>query len=276
MGSNFSATTDIFLGPSLKINRAKEHLDRLKAEFAEFQAKNPYGVTIEEQFQPRRRIIRFKEREQVPQHWSAIIGDILHNLRSALDNLAVGLVIANGCTSKTGINETSFPIAASNSDFEKMISGKQFRRASEKAKKVTRRLKPYQGGNDSLYIVRQLNNRDKHVAILPAVAAVGKMNSFLDGLGDLRVTLSHDPLKSFDLKDGDELFYAPVALGEAQIGPDNIQRDLPTPDDPKIQITFRIAFANTQVVDGQYLFAVLDKLVDVAERTVAIYRRHAL
>jgi len=46
-------------------------------------------------------------REDPPAEWSAIIGDAVHNARSALDHLAFALVEANGGSAD---ENTTFPI----------------------------------------------------------------------------------------------------------------------------------------------------------------------
>lgn len=77
----------------MKLKRADLHLQSLQAAMKEFIDSEPYG-TWDEPIEPKPPyvesfIIRTKERQRPPrEEWGAIIGDVVHNLRSALDHLA--------------------------------------------------------------------------------------------------------------------------------------------------------------------------------------------
>jgi hypothetical protein len=106
-----------------------------------------------------------------------VVGDCLHNLRSALDNLAFELALANKGTkmSKSIANDSQFPIFRTKDGFDK--KGKpMIRGIHADAKTIIERLQPYNRKNlpittSSLWWLRELSNSDKHRLPHLAVAA---------------------------------------------------------------------------------------------------------
>src|SRR5262249_4018917 len=94
-------------GVLAKIERAKKHIRDLDSAIQSFRDTDPYGVRTENDSQTGQIIQRIQVRSQVPSTLSLLIGDAVHNLRSALDHLAWQLVEANGDTPTT---KTAFPI----------------------------------------------------------------------------------------------------------------------------------------------------------------------
>jgi hypothetical protein len=163
--------TELFAAPAQKITRARRHITEAGAECASFFAGHPYAVIVEgapttagADF----RIWRIHVREQLPEHLSAIIGDAVHNLRSALDLLACDLVRHNS-GNVTGVY---FPFANSAVEMEKAIKEKNMRRASPEAVKLLRSMKPYRGGDADLRALHDLDIHDKHKGPIAIVSAV--------------------------------------------------------------------------------------------------------
>jgi hypothetical protein len=71
-----------------KANRAKEHIDSLRRQVDEFRASAPYSLTPEPTEKPGRLAYRLRFSKQVPVSISTTVGDVLHNLRAALESLA--------------------------------------------------------------------------------------------------------------------------------------------------------------------------------------------
>jgi hypothetical protein len=88
----------------------------------------------------------------------SIAGDIIQNLRSALDHLAYQLVLANGASPT---RDTFFPIGKDRAAYERMKAG-CVKGMRADAKKAIDRVKPYGGGNDALWSLHMLNIMDKH------------------------------------------------------------------------------------------------------------------
>lgn len=83
-------------GCRLKLLRAEEHFQNLQNSMHEFYEREPYTLVQEHNLEQDQHILRLKVREDPPPAWSPIIGDIVHNMRSALDHLVWQLVVKNG------------------------------------------------------------------------------------------------------------------------------------------------------------------------------------
>jgi hypothetical protein len=100
--------TGIFRGSRLKIERANKHIQELCSVVTAFFQTDPYRIDIENN--PYRGLsqVRFQFTGALPSEVPLIIGDAVHNLRSALD-LAVchAISLGGGNPSKY----TRFPFA---------------------------------------------------------------------------------------------------------------------------------------------------------------------
>lgn len=101
---------------------------------------------------------------EIPLTISTIAGDILQNLRSTLDHLAYRIVISNSLT--TSHKEIYFPSGASEAEYMASNRRRKIEVASSEAIKRIDALKPYKGGNDTLWHLIRLNNIDKHRLLL--------------------------------------------------------------------------------------------------------------
>jgi hypothetical protein len=147
-----------------KLTRAKEHLDHLKRELLAFEERKPYEGVPEVSDDGLEWWIRAVVREQPNPYWSTIIGDAVHNMRSALDYLACELVIKNG---GTVTDTTQFPIYDRKDRFVKG-SGRRIAGMSSRAAALIETLQPYYGPTPSehpLAVLAYLSNGDKHRAL---------------------------------------------------------------------------------------------------------------
>jgi hypothetical protein len=78
--------------------RAGEHLKTLEAEWQAFLDEDPSPYTFVGEFDPESgwHVVRLRIRKDPPLRLSVIVGDAVHNLRSALDHLVWKLVEENG------------------------------------------------------------------------------------------------------------------------------------------------------------------------------------
>jgi hypothetical protein len=146
------------LGVRAKIERAKQHVRDLESALQAFRDTNPYGFRIEDDLQTGDKIHRINIRSQTPDSLSLMVGDAIHNLRSALDHLAWQLVEVNGHTPSKG---TYFPISETLTKYTSQ-KGAKIQGMSTGAKNLIDAIKPYQGGNDNLWKLNELDNFDKH------------------------------------------------------------------------------------------------------------------
>src|SRR3954447_22792037 len=85
-----------FLGPKLKLERAKRHVHELDVALSAYVARNPCVLIGEGDPKGGGWRVRVSVREPPPEEAAVIIGDIIHNLRSALDLLVNDLAALAG------------------------------------------------------------------------------------------------------------------------------------------------------------------------------------
>ena len=90
-----------------KIKRAKEHVRDLEERLVLFRNDYPYEVISHIDPRGAERVFSFKQRHEIPIEIPLRTGEILQNLRTALDYLVGALVVKNGGT-ETSV--TGYPI----------------------------------------------------------------------------------------------------------------------------------------------------------------------
>src|SRR5262245_21687376 len=98
---------DALEGFHAKIRRAKAHLETIETEIRRVIDVNTGAIVHETKDGARGHVFTIQRVEQPASDLSAVIGDLVHNARSALDHLAFQLVVAsNGAPDR----KTAFPI----------------------------------------------------------------------------------------------------------------------------------------------------------------------
>lgn len=152
-----------FSGSKAKIARARKLLTELEAALAQFVGTNPVTIqSVSVENDGRSFSVRINV-EGVPANISAIFGDVIHNLRTALDVASCELVRSAGRSDK----KVYFPFSDKLVDLEKMIQDKNFNRAGPMAVSLLYSLQPYRGGNLSLRAIHDLDLQDKHQKLIP-------------------------------------------------------------------------------------------------------------
>jgi|SRR5271166_4238415 len=83
-------------GYRLKLRRAKEHLDAIDKEVRTFTENNlDPAIPWEPEPEDKWTIFRRGTVEPPDPRWGAIVGDFIHNTRSALDNLVCAMILRN-------------------------------------------------------------------------------------------------------------------------------------------------------------------------------------
>ncbi len=103
-------------GIEAKITRADEHFRRLHGEMATWDARRPYRLVPEVHDHGRKHFYRLRFLEPIPVEWAVILGEAIHDLRSALDQAVYWLTIDH-----TGgpLKNSSFPVNTRKADFER-------------------------------------------------------------------------------------------------------------------------------------------------------------
>ena len=169
-------------GMRLKLVRAKEHFDHLKRELLAFDERKPYEGVPEVSDDGMEWWIRAVVREQVDPYWSTMIGDVVHNMRSALDYLACELVIKNG---GTVTDTTQFPIYEREDRFVRG-SPRRIGGMSTRAATLIETLQPYYKPTPSehpLATLAHLSNGDKHRSLQVARWTTDNLRQEVEAIG---------------------------------------------------------------------------------------------
>jgi hypothetical protein len=144
---------------TMKFIRADEHLKALDDAVVDFLATRPYEVVTE---QVGRQISgRAVYRHEPPDRLLMLIGDAVHNLRSALDHLAWSLA------GTSASRRTEFPVFVSRTKFSKR-GKKKMRGISASAQTIIESLQPYNRPHglpeerEPLWLLHNLDIKDKH------------------------------------------------------------------------------------------------------------------
>jgi hypothetical protein len=249
-----------------KVERAKKHIEELQLVLKAFLDARPYKVGTKRDNEGRL-IYYVTSVDEPPSDLAAIVGDVLQNLRSALDHVAFRLV-AVGVNGPIKPWQTEYPVADSAAEYP-ALRDRKVRGARQDAIDAIDATKPYAGGNDALWRVHKLNNVDKHRLLI----AVGSNFRSVDVGGDLWRTMEEMRTKFypdsppsaaipiflrpadrlFPLKVGDELF---ITLPDAEV-------------DEKREFRFDVAFGEPGVMDGEPIIETLQHLADLIDGVVA-------
>jgi len=156
-------------GVRLKLYRAVDHFRDLDVAIGEFYANQSKaaGHKVEHQTEL---TITWPEQPPLDPRFTLILGDCIHNIRSALDHLVAQLAILNGAPNEA-IKKTAFPVCLSPGDFKNATVRKVAPYISGIALAEIERLQPYSTGDreqDILWGLSQLDIIDKHRLLIVA------------------------------------------------------------------------------------------------------------
>lgn len=169
-----------FSQPRQKLARAAQHIRSLEQATREYFETDWYSCdfarTPDGQYSLKV-VVRGS-----PRDFGVIVGDAVHNLRAALDLLAVEIVARNGGNTKN----VYFPFADTAENLEEMIKRRNFHRASAEDQAAVRQLEPFTGGNNLLRSLHDLDIQDKHHSLIPHAALMSspKISVKMDGNGN--------------------------------------------------------------------------------------------
>lgn len=186
-------------GVRQKLNRAKSHLKTLVAEANKAEHPDFYRMDVQPDTEAGYYVVKIVSRGST-EEWPLILGDILYNLRSALDHIVWQLVIANG--KKPGkLNQ--FPIAKDEAWFDSNVS-RYLARVHGDAVEAIRALQPFHVRDKGkrllhpLWLLSELENIDKHrlVHVFAFLANEASLHF------DERFPFTEDDVEFFPLIDG--------------------------------------------------------------------------
>jgi hypothetical protein len=239
-----------------KVERAKHHLTELKTEIKLFFDTKPYVVSSKRDSQTQNLIYYVASIQETPLKIANITGDVLQNLRSALDHLAYNLATSSGTA---GNSHIYFPISDDVIKYEKSKVEKT-QGMSQETINLIDSIMPYKDGNKVLWQLHRLNNVDKHRLLI----TVGSAFRSVDLGADMHQRMKDSfpsldvPMISFFVKPADRMF--PLKIGdELFIG------GVGDKENDKMKFAFDIAFGEVDVINGEPLIETLQSMVDEIE-----------
>lgn len=164
-----------FNAAQIKIDRAQHHLSDLGTKVdAFFTEGNAYvAVELAQEFSVAQgaptAAYTYRQKAEVPDEWSAVIGDVIHNARSSLDLVACDLHRLTGGRA-ADISNVYYPFCSSEQDLGDMIKKRRLSHIGKEFIDIIKKTAPYKGGNDGLRAIHDLDIVDKHKALIPAIA----------------------------------------------------------------------------------------------------------
>jgi hypothetical protein len=244
-------------GCRAKTERAKQHLRDLYGAYQGFIQLNPYGIVLDHDPDTGERVWRARVSHNPPLAWAPTIGDIVHNLRAALDYLAWELVIAGGGTPD---KHTQFPVRytpeKTPGEHKTAIEG-QVEGAGADAVTLIDRIQPYRSSEPErhpLYVLHTLDIRDKHQLLLVVGAALTN-NEVGIGEGYIESMVIGGGGIESPLKDGTELLRLSAGSNVDVHG----------------QYTFEVAFKKDGPGEGEPVIPTLNQLVGFVDETLTLF-----
>jgi hypothetical protein len=249
-----------------KIERANKHIRDLDAAIAAFLATNPYKVATKRDPETRKPVYYVADVQAVPYEICIILGDAIHDLRTALDHLAQQLyLVGSGATEYR--KGTSFFIAPKASEYQKHVGGK-VEKIRQEAIDALAALEPYKYGKGSdFWVLHSLDNIDKHRALVAAgssyeAVGVGWPEGARKFAADKGIKLGGFPIaitpadNLCPLKIGDELYIG---------GPDE-------EIDPNRPFKFAVALNEPDITKPGPMMEVVQRLADLVSNTVTAFK----
>ena len=246
-----------------KVDRAEKHIDELKVAIKSFHDSEPYG--IRGQIDPDTNILTayLEKADPVPINIGLIVGDVLSNLRDALDHLAYQLLHNENTTDPRLFERCAFPTAKSKAAFDRIVKDNKPLGVGDEAKNAMYAVCAYPGGNNDLGILHMLNNINKHRLIV--ATGLRGMEYIIPGV------LAYDPaINGF--------VHSRPAIPSISDFP-NVNDEVFTtdffPDDCEYAgIGFTVTFNEPEVITGKPVLETLNRIHGTVKSTIVSFKKY--
>lgn len=259
-----------------KVTRAKQHIQDFHLGLKAFSATGPYTYARKEDTEGGKRTYYIDKALPVPDALTAIAADVVHNLRSPLDQIAYQLVLdANGPSAEDW--RVYFPISGNAASYPATRKG-QIKGVRQEVIDAIDATEPYPGGKGhALWQLNALNNPDKHRIPLLAGAYFRDVDMaplFQEFFADIADKLDPTPMlqrllpglrlrpkdKLFPLKEGDELFVEHFDPGKPTVA-------------KQMGFTFDVSFNAPGVIEPEPALKTLHDMANLVEGVVGALGR---
>ena len=235
--------SDPFASSLSKIARAKEHFTEFERCIDEFHNLHPYEQVAENDPNQAGFVIhKMKLTKPLPDAVGNVLGDLVGNLREALDTAAYAIAVASG---KTDPKFTAFPFAGSIGQMAQSLG-----RSKDLPKEIHSLFcgfQPYLGGDDLLWLLNEICNSNKHKVVTPV------------GVGLMRQEASVRTVGYFSMPNPHVWDSEKNEMEIITLGPD-------TKFNYNFNFDIFVAFGDIKLVAGQPVLPVIDNLFGKIER----------
>ncbi len=262
-----------FVGATLKVKRAERHLDELAAAARDLPRRRNYNCVVGKP-EPGKLQLIFMASNQMPMEFGTVLGDVVHNIRSAFDYIAV--IISCKPYGSGNPNHIYFPTGEDRQMFIDARDGKRspngkvilpakMRGARAGALRIVEELEPYGGGkNSAIRALHVLDIIDKHKLIVPA-ASILHVDELEFMLGDKSFSVVGTDFQANE--DGTNFFATIDCNG---LDSEKFKRG------DKFDASFEIVFGKTHPLSCQSIIPTLSNLCDVAKGFIKTCETHFL
>ncbi len=260
--------TAVLSGEKAKLARARKHLQELVVLIHEYLTRTPFS------FSEQGDSLVGKISEPIPTDINVVLGDVVHNLRAALDLMICDLVRANG---SQPTRDSAMPIVIGGvkpSHLAKQLAG-----VSARGHKFLRRLTHNVRWNDALLVLHGLDIMDKHNSLVAVGAAtvrvhasVGIPGLFLGPDGSMRIVGPGPGGKPLLRPAGSPTSFNVVFLTNEQAEVYRYVPDIPQ----EVAVQCELVFGPGEKGGGLPIVQTLDVLAQVVERILVLCERRAL
>lgn len=247
----------------MKLERAKRQMKELGDALKSFFRTKPYKFSGKPNPQAREVVYTMDAVKPIPPEIPLIAGEIIQNLRSALDHLAYQLYCI-GTKGATVNKQIAFPIAESKLKYDE-IKPSRTKGMSSAAIAAIDAVQPYGGGNDVLWHLHALNNIDKHRLILTVGSAVhsADLGSVMQQKAPKESRLSRVNLSAFFIPKDNSY---PLDVGT------EVFKDQTSLEVIRIPMRFEIVLYEKGIIEGKSLVPELQAMINAVEKVIVDLR----
>lgn len=221
------------------VDHAKRRIDDYRCELDQFAKQDPFTQLIELSADGKEDHHKVKLRKHLPVVLSFLASEVIHTLRAALDHM--GYESAQGAK-KSG-KHAHFPFGLSHEDIESRRPSGKSKEIPDDVFAVMLSFRPFKGGNDLLWALNRLCNRQKHEMLTPMGIYVGESQmNYSSGQG----TISWDLPLRWNIEK-EEMLLARLTHG--------------TPFNFEVRVHTCVTFAKLEVLAGRPADGVMENLV---------------
>lgn len=240
----------------VKVDRAEKHLAELRSEIDAYFARDAVRIVLEadkefDDIEKGMRVLVYRQAEPIPLMWSAIVGDVLHNVRAAYDLLACDVHrITGGKPEHT--EHVHYPFCKTQADLGATIKKQRLHHVPREFRDIIVNMAPYRGGNNGLRAIHDLDILDKHQALLPviSVASLPWPVPIKEGSQNFTTRLE---------KDGQRIMMAPSFIMSGTLG-------------TKVDADFKMLFGSEGALQGQPLVGQLEHCIGYTREIIRVFR----